>query len=229
MTWGFFIYAGCDAGGGEIYDVIDHGFKIGEGIIITIEAGEEAFDLYDVDELGDEGVETANCIVVFEVGADAVEGVEECGTDGLNHFFVDHAFGQPWVGELPHHELDEVGSGVLVEEGLKKDMGKGADEGIEGGVWALLDEDVLDAFDADLPEMGKMLVKDLVVEGEFVLEMVIDGGDVAFDQGGDISDTGSVKAFVGKELVSGVEEASFGEGVGGDVICLSFHGIKTVV
>ena len=164
MTWGWFICAGVDAGGGEVYDVIDHGFKVGEGVIGAIETHEEVFDLYDVDELGDEGVETADGGVFFEVGADAVEGVEEGGADGMDHFTVDHAFGQQGVGELSHHEFDEVGALVLVEEGLKEDMGKGPDEGFQGGVWSLLDEDVLDAFDADLPEMGEMFVKDVVVE-----------------------------------------------------------------
>ena len=229
MRWGWFFYGGVDAGGGEFYDVIDHGGQIGEGGIIAIETGEEVFDLDDVNELGDEGVETADGGVLFEVGAGAIEGVEEGGADGMDHFFVDHAFGQPRVGELPHHEFDEIGPLVVFEERLKEDMGKGADEGLEGGVWALLDEDVLDAFDADLPEMGKMFVKDVVIEGEFVLEMVVDGGDVAFGQGGDVSDAGGVKALVGKELVSGVEEASFGLGVSGDVICRCFHGVKTVV
>ena len=121
------------------------------------------------------------------------------------------------VGEFPHHELDEVGSLVMVEERLKEDMGKGPDEGLEGRVWALLDEDVLDAFDADLPEMGKMFVKDVVVEGEFALEMVVDGGDVALGQGGDVSDAGGVKALAGEESASGVEESAFGQGVSSDI------------
>ena len=119
---------GEDTGGGEFYDVVDHGVEVGEGGVGLIEAYEEVFDLYDVDELGDEGMDTADGGVFFEVGADAVECVEEGGADGVDHFTVDHAFGQQGVGELSHHEFDELGALVVVEEGLEEDMGEGSDE-----------------------------------------------------------------------------------------------------
>ena len=94
---------------------------------------------------------------------------------------------------------------------------------------ALLDEDVFDALDADLPEMGELFVEYLVVEREFVLEMVVYGGDVAIGQGGDVSDAGGVKAFGGKELACGFDESLFGLGVGDYIFCFWVHGIKTFV